>query len=421
MKIELVNPAQKLLNKFGQYSPPYGLAYIGTLLKERSIEVEIIDEAVGDKPKYKCNFAIITSTTSTIKRAYSISMSYLNKGIPTIIGGVHVSSIVNTHFKDELKGVSTSIIIGPIENIIDQLINDMNSFSLKKCYVGTPVCELKSPDPIWNENKYFTYPIQSSVGCPFNCDFCAVNMVYGGLRMKNNDLVLSEIQKASKTIIFLDDNLYASPNTSKILFGRVKEEIGYKPWGGLCSLNVYKDEKLLKLFSETGCTCINIGFETLDPKKLDSVKKRNRAEEYANCVKTLHDHGILVYTGFISFPDDDEATLKNLSEFLNYTEADLFHYDVLTPFPGTPLFEKLEKNMEILDYDWSNYDFNHAVIKHKIWTTEEWEQNVENFYKENIPSQDSIPLKLSQNMSFTNPSLSLEIWQKLASYLMGTF
>jgi radical SAM superfamily enzyme YgiQ (UPF0313 family) len=124
LKVKLINPAQKLVNKFGQYSPPYGLAYIGTILKEKGIEVEIIDESVGEKPKYECNFAIITGTTSTIKNAYSISNSYLDKGIPTVIGGVHATSIVKTRFKDELRGISTSIVTGPIDNIIDQLIND---------------------------------------------------------------------------------------------------------------------------------------------------------------------------------------------------------------------------------------------------------------------------------------------------------
>lgn len=295
------------------------------------------------------------------------------------------------------------------------------SLNLKQCYAGSSVTELKSPDPIWNTGKYFTYPVQFSVGCTFKCDFCAVNMIYERFRMKNVNRASSEIQRASKLIIFLDDNLYASPNNSKILFSRYKDEIGYKPWGGLCDMKVYKDKKLLKLFSDTGCTCVNIGFETLDPKQLDSVKKLNRTEEYTNCVKTLHDYGILAYTGFISFPSDDEITLKNLSEFLNDIEVDMFHYDILTPFPGTPLFEKLDKNKEILDYDWSNYDLNHAVIKHKIWTTEEWEQNIETFYRDNIPSQASISTKLSHNLSFTNPSLNIEIWRQLTSYLMGTF
>jgi hypothetical protein len=109
LKIELINPAPKLLNKFGQYSPPYGLAYIGTLLMERGIEVKIIDEQIGAVPEYKCDYAMITGTTSTITRAYSISKTYLDKGIQTIIGGVHATSIINTRFKEELNGASTSV------------------------------------------------------------------------------------------------------------------------------------------------------------------------------------------------------------------------------------------------------------------------------------------------------------------------
>ena len=85
----------------------------------------------------------------------------------------------------------------------------------------------------------------------------------------------------------------------------------------------------------------------------------------------MNDYGILAYPGFISFPNDDEATLKELSIFLNKAEVDIFHYDFLTPFPGTPLFENLDLNKKIIDYDWANYDFNHAVIKHKKWTRSE--------------------------------------------------
>ncbi|KKG12969.1 hypothetical protein DU38_02470 [Methanosarcina mazei] len=79
-------------------------------------------------------------------------------------------------------------------------------------------------------------------------------------------------------------------------------------------------------------------------------------------------------------------------------------------------------NKKIIDYDWANYDFNHAVIKHKKWTTEEWEQNVEEFYKENLYSRaNSLEKKLSLNPSFTNSNLSFEMWHKLTDYLMGTF
>lgn len=391
---------------------------------ERGIEVKIIDEQIGAVPEYKCDYAMITGTTSTITRAYSISKTYLDKGIQTIIGGVHATSIINTRFKEELNGASTSVIFGPLENIIDQLIQDMNSSNLQKYYVGSFVDELKSPEPIWdvNNDKYFTYPVQSSVGCPFNCSFCAVNKTYGEFKIKNIDLTLSEIQKASKTIIFLDDNLYGNPSYSKKIFTKIKDDIGYKNWGGVASLGVYKDEKLLKLFSETGCICINVGFETLDSNKLSSVQKKNHIEEYTNCIKTLNDYGILAYPGFISFPNDDEATLKELSIFLNKAEVDIFHYDFLTPFPGTPLFENLDLNKKIIDYDWTNYDFNHAVIKHKKWTTEEWEQNVEEFYKENLYSRaNSLEKKLSLNPSFTNSNLSFEMWHKLTDYLMGTF
>lgn len=374
MNITLVNPGWKrgslwAVNVFKV--PPFGLAQIASLTPPEH-NVTILDENIEriDTEKLDTDVAAITAMTPLASRAYEISSSLRKRGILTIMGGIHPSLMPSEALK-----FCDSVVIGEAEGVWRSIISDIERGALKTRYLGQPHSLEALPKPrldLCKREKYFeTNLVQTTRGCPNNCDFCSVSTFFGGkFRSRPVSDVISEIAELKgKRVLFVDDNIAGNPEHSKRLF---KELIPLgKKWYSQSSLAIVDDE-LLKLASESGCITLFIGFESISESCLREVHKVNLVSKYKEYIRKIRDYGITIEGFFIfGFDGDDKTTFKKTVDFCHEMELEAVQFTILTPFPKTKLFNRLEVQGRILTRDWSKYDATHVVFSPKQMTVEE--------------------------------------------------
>ncbi|MDO8281491.1 MAG: radical SAM protein [Thermodesulfovibrionia bacterium] len=379
-KLILINPVgQKsglLLSKFSAY-PPLSLAYVAALTPDYW-DVEIIDENMEEFSYKEADLVGITSFTANINRAYEIAGIYRSKGIKVILGGIHASML-----PDEAVNYVDSVVVGEAELIWQKVIEDFENNVLKQKYHG-PVVSLRDyhilPRRDLLSNKYLWGTIQTSRGCPFGCDFCSVSRYLGkDYRQKKTEDILDELEKIeNKYIIFLDDNLVgygksSEENAIKLFKGMLKRNIK-KKWCMQTSINTGENEEVLKYAAKSGCIYALVGIETISKESLKDMKKginlKIGIDNFKNIIGKFHKYGIGVLGAFILGNDYENAKyFKELSDFIVRAGVDVAQITILTPLPGTSLFDRLQsegrlKHTNFPD-DWVKYRFSHLVHEPK--------------------------------------------------------
>jgi len=396
------------INKF--YAPPLTLEQLYAITPENH-DVTIVDERIGKKIDYEKQYDIvgITAFTAYINRAYEIADRFKKRKIKVILGGYHPSAL-----PDEAKQHADSVVLGEAEYSWPQILKDVNSDSLKPFYLADkPINQedILSAKRDKTKDKYFCAAVQASRGCPNRCEFCAIsNMKHGAIvRKRPVDNVIEEIESLSQKFLhFYDPSLTSHPSYSKSLF---KKMIGLNK-KFTCNGNVgtlYKDEELLKLASEAGCVRWYIGFESFSQENISQIgKKTNKVEEYRPAIKKIQDYGMNIHGHFVFGLDHDKIdvfdnTLSSIND-LGLTTAE-FH--IQTPFPGTPLFDRLDREGRIISKDWSRYTLSNVNFKPKLMTEEELFNGVcrikEEFYSFNnftqiVHNREYLNLGLLSNM-----------------------
>jgi radical SAM superfamily enzyme YgiQ (UPF0313 family) len=185
----------------------------------------------------------------------------------------------------------------------------------------------------------------------------------------------------SKFIGFVDDNIIGNLKyAGELLKALIREKIY---WAGQASVNIVRNLSLLKLLRKSGCKGLFIGFESVSENSLkEAGKSHNRAREYKEAIKILHDHGISVEGAFIfGFDSDDKSVFDRTVDFCFDAKIDLVQFAMLTPFPGTRLFERLQKENRILTYDWSKYNMSNVLFQPKQMTPDELYEGWVNAYR----------------------------------------
>ncbi|MBN1156861.1 B12-binding domain-containing radical SAM protein [Candidatus Woesearchaeota archaeon] len=310
----------------------------------------------------------ITSWTSTAPRAYEIADRFRKRGVPVVIGGLHVSALPQEGLKH-----ADSVVIGEAECVWRDLLEDFKNGKLKKIYDGTK----KRPDmnhvpsPKRNLMKSTspiqTQSVQATRGCPFSCDFCSVTHFFGNTyRLRPLKNVIEDIRRIKgRFVYFVDDNIVGNRKYAKELF---KALIPFKKkWIGQSSLSITQDESLLKLAKKSGCLGLLIGLESLHGANLKKIgNKQDIENDYIRQIRKLHKHGIGIDASLVfGFDDDDPAIFRRTLRFCIKAKVDVASFHLLTPYPGTPLYNKLEKEDRLLHKDWSKYDENHVVFQPK--------------------------------------------------------
>ncbi len=296
-KLLLINPVGRksgyLLSKFSTFQP-LSLAYIAAVTPSHW-EIKIIDENIDEFKFEEADLVGITAFTSNINRAYEIAQMYRKKKIKVIMGGIHISML-----PDEALQYADSVVIGEVEGIWNQVIRDFENNHLLPKYNGPridlsqtkiiPRHDLLDPNYFWNS-------VQTSRGCPFNCNFCSVSRYLGKeYRQRRAKDVLDELEEIKgKYIAFIDDNLIGhSPeniNRAIELFEGMISRGLRKKWWMQTSINAADDEQVIKLAAQAGCMYVFIGFETLNKKTLKEMKKginlKIGVENYKRVVDTI--------------------------------------------------------------------------------------------------------------------------------------
>ena len=349
-------------------------------------ETRIIDEYLED-----INFDLdvdligISATTPQAPRAYQISEEFRKRGKKVVIGGMHASLI-----PDEAQYHADSIIIGEAENLWGKVLADFENNSWKRVYRNYPENPdiTHIPSPLLDKLQLDKYqapfrPVQTTRGCPHNCDYCSVTNFFGkSYRHRSIDDVVREVEQLdSKFIFFVDDNIVANPKRAKELF-RAITPLKIK-WASQSTMSAAYDEELLQLAQESGCINLMMGLESISTQSLATVNKSfNKVDDYHLMIEKLHKHGITLLAFMIfGFDTDDETVFEKTAKFTEDLKVDFPCYWILTPLPGTPFYHRMEAEGRIIERNWSKYDCTNIVFKPKLMSPETLQQGYYNACK----------------------------------------
>lgn len=364
--------------------PPLGLAYLAAYCAfedEISIEdghVEPIN--LSDKPDLVAIQVYITNAY----KAYEIAETYRRRGVYVVLGGLHVTSLPK-----EAAQYGDTVILGLGECAFPAFLKDFKEGKAKKFYYEPGVDFKKVPYPrrdLFSREKYLVpNSMVFSRGCPNRCDFCYVSAFYKGKRSYYRyeaDRIIEEIKGLKgKHLYFLDDNIFADPLLAREIFTRMKG-MG-KLFQGAVTVDGILESDLIEVARDAGFRSAFIGFESISEGALKSVgKRKGDTRRYKEAIARLDDLGIMINGSFIFGSDDDESDVfeKTVNWAVNegITTA-TFH--ILTPYPGTSIYERMEKDGRITSRNWEEYDTRHLVFSHPNMSKTEMEKGYLFAYK----------------------------------------
>ena len=339
----------------------------------KNFKIEAVDENRGDKINFDKEYDLvaITCRTATAPRAYAIGDEFRKRNIPVILGGYHPSAL-----PAEAKQHADAVVIGEAEISLKKIIEDIQKDNLKKIYHFDPV-DPKLISPARRDIIDYYLPIaaiEATRGCPVNCDFCFVHKVKGKIHRKRPiENVIDEIKSIKqKNVMFFDASLTTDPNYTKNLFKNMVElNKRFTCYGNVNVLS--KDEEFLKAASDAGCLSWCIGFEAISQNVINNIgKTTNKIEDYRIAVKKIKDYGMNITGSFIfGFDDQRKNTFKETMDMLKHLDIDVVCFNILTPFPGTKIFDRIKNEGRITSYDWTLYNCAKTVFKPKNMSQKE--------------------------------------------------
>lgn len=346
-------------------------------LTPADIEVKITDENVEPIDfEEDVDLVGVTGMVIHASRAYEIAQRFRQRGIPVVMGGPHASSQPL-----EAKEHVDAVVIGEAESVWRGLIQDFRNGCLKPFYKADTFCSMEGiPAPrldLLRQKAYMTVNcVQTTRGCPHRCDYCHVIHFFGKTyRCRPVDDVIQEVNRLEGNfLVFIDDNITGNRQYAKELFTRLKPL--KKKWAGQASLTLPRDPELLKLAAESGCVSLFIGMESLSADNLKSLNKSfNRPSQFEESIKVIHDHDIMILAGFMFGLDhDDEGVFERTVRFCERNRIELPTFFLLTPLPGTPLFQRMESEGRLLHKDWTKYNGATVVFRPKLMKEETLQQ-----------------------------------------------
>ena len=417
MKIALLSPRGPLYrHRTGiwrrslRYAPLTLVTLAAYVPEELDADVSIHDEGVEDIPlDLDADVIGISCITGSSVRAYELADHYRKRGATVVLGGVHP-----TLMPEEAKEHADSVVVGYAEQTWPQLLRDYANNALKPYYrAKTSEVDMRNlPLPrrdLQVKSKYlFADVIEATRGCMHRCEFCVIETAWGNRPIqKPVGDVIAEIRAiGSKRLIFLDLNLIANVAYAKELF-RAMIPLKLK-WTGLSTVLITLDEELLDLCARSGCVGLLLGLESVSKEALTQTHKLfNTAVDYGQVIARLHERGISIMACFtFGLDGDDIGVFERTAEFCIKYSIDLPRFSIVTPFPNTPLYNRLESEGRILTKDWDLYDAQHVVFQPKNMTVEELYRGTEWAWKR-VYEYGSIWKRLSKtkmNLPFVIPA-----------------
>lgn len=392
-KIIFIEPKSPNLHIFTQFPlPRLGSFILGTLMKNRGWEVEILFEQNQplDHEKIRTvDLVGISTITATAPRAYAIADKVRSSGIPVIMGGPHV-----TFLTDEAMQHADFVIRGEGEVALMQLIDVWETGSdysqvpnlswwqgqsIVHNAMGAFVQDLDTiPTPDFSLSSHLfkkvaghqIIPIQTSRGCPFDCSFCSVTGMFGRqYRFRSTEHILEELRQYNDRknyVFFYDDHFTANRKRTKALLeAMIREKFKFQ-WSTQVRVEVAKDLELVKLMKKAGCHTLFIGLESVNPESLLAMNKSQTLADIENAIRVLKRHRIHIHGMFVyGFDEDDWNTVKATIKFAKKVQLTSTQFLILTPLPGSAFYQKMRRENRIRLYDWNLYDAHHVVFQPK--------------------------------------------------------
>ncbi len=344
---------------FQQITMPYLAAFVPA-----HWQITHIDEAVQRVDlDADADLVAMTFHTPSAHHVYEMADVFRRRGIPVALGGPHVTLV-----PDEAQAHATAVFVGEAEAHWPRFLREFEAGAYAARYGPGPTPTLQDAPMAckdhYHRRDYTAGRLFATRGCAFACDFCALAVMYQRkVRKRPVEAVAGEYGSFhGKVIIFWDDNLANDRAYAKALF-RAIAPYG-KWWSSQASIHAAEDEEFLALAARSGCKQLFLGLESVSQASMDEVHKGfNRPEEYARLTARVHEHGIAVQAGIVfGFDNDTEFIFEETLDFLEEAGVQNATFNILTPYPGTKLFERLEAEGRILTRDWRLYNGRADVV-----------------------------------------------------------
>jgi len=356
---------------FAMKYPLIGPLRMTTILRQNGYNAIMYHENLAKKDVpiillKSADILILTLLTMTCKRGYEIAKYYktLRPDGKVIIGGIHPS--LNP---DEASQYCDQLVIGEGEEIIIDLIEGKFKDKIIKANMIEDLTKLPIPNLnfVYNNRRIKIAPILTSLGCPFNCSFCCVTIMFGRrYRRFSIEQIIESIKLYNrKRLFFIDDNFCADRKRTFNLLKEIRKLKKKYLWIAQVRADLGKDEELVKEMALAGCRRVFIGFESINQDSLNEISKNATIEMYKNSIEVFHKYGIAIHGMFIlGFDNDKKDVLKNTLNFITKNHIESCQFLIITPFKGTRFYEEIEEN-RFITKDTNLYDGNHVIIKPK--------------------------------------------------------
>ncbi len=432
MKIILISPCRDLRLKTpkGAMMPQLALHIIkGVTPSEHHVKI-IEEESESVDLDEQCDLVGLSFMTANAPRAYELAAEFKKRGKTVIAGGVHPTILP----EEAIKFVD-AVVVGEAENQWEDVLNDFQAGTLKKIYRKEPptlenyIC---TKTKVGRRKIFGIMPVLTTRGCPYNCDFCCVSDIYGKkIRHIPIANVVRDIKETGgSSYMFLDDNIMGDRNYAKELFTAIKP-LKIK-WVGQASLTFVRDEELIRMASESGCSALFFGVESVSETQLQRMKKSfHEMKELEAAIEKVRDYKILFHASLIfGFDDDDFNTFPETLDFLMRNKIGSASFNILTPYPGTKVYDDLKREGRLLTEDWRYYDHSTCVFRPKnmsayelqngkIWVKKEfskWSNILKRFNGNSFHPLLFLALNSTINRKIKKDYMKLE-WQKKELYL----
>lgn len=390
-------------------------------LTPKEYEVDIVNENIDDIDFNRITDLVgISVTLDVMPRACSIANEFRKRGVAVVAGGIHV-----TCYPQECIPYFDAICIGAAERVWTRLIEDAMKNKLQKVYHDMDNfrgSEIASPMYGKHAKSKYLYSnvITTSRGCPNRCDFCynsSSNRFY--IQRPIADVIRDIKSLETRHVLFIDDNFIGTPSYTRELLSEMKY-LNLK-WSAAVTTRILDYPDLLDLMAKTGCQSLFIGFESINNTALRNVNKDNQFEKYEKLIQAIHSRGIMINASLVFGLDGDgpEVFVSTL-EWLEKNHIETMTAHILTPYPGTALYRRMNESGRITDYNLSKYNTAHVVFKPLGMTAEELYNGYLRMYRKFYSFRSIIrrfPEHKAQRKSYILFNLLYRKFRKLTSFL----
>jgi anaerobic magnesium-protoporphyrin IX monomethyl ester cyclase len=391
-KIVFVEPAGAPSNVFAKFMtiPLLGPIYLATIARNAGHSAVVFNENIMKRHIAPTDMAdadilCLSCLTATVIRGKEIAKEYREvrkkAGRPShvMVGGIHASmmpSDIEEHFDQ--------VIVGEAENIFVDLIEERITDHIVKGSRLENLDLLPIPDytTLFNHRRMAVTPVMTSRGCPYDCSFCSVTEMFGrSYRSQTPERVMEELLHARDHrwhwVFMVDDHFAANlDRTDRLLDLMIRSKFKVR-WSAQVRTEVTKHPEFVAKMRRAGCKVVYVGFESVNPDTLKDFNKKQTVEDISRSIKVFHKNSINVHGMFMLGSDTDtQDVFGATTKFCNNLNLDFAQYSILTPLPGTRVYEQFEREGRLMHKDWSMYDGLHTVFTPKNMTASELQKGM---------------------------------------------